>query len=115
MFAGNKITIGEEDFIVPPISLGQLRNGTLRQLQTHDELIAEGKTFEAMEIRGQVILSALKRNYPDFDETKLYEYLDMANTGPIWLSVLGASGFVPGEIQAAGTAENGTSDQSTKA
>jgi hypothetical protein len=115
VFNGNKITIGDEDFIVPPISLGQLRNGTLALLQKHDELIADAKTFEAMEIRGQVILSALRRNYPDFPEDKLFAYLDMSNTGPIWLGILGASGFTPGEPQAAAVATNGTLGPSTEA
>ena len=117
MFAGTKVIIKGAVYVIPPISLGQLRNGTLPLLQQHDTLIADGKTFEAMEIRGQVILSALRRNYPEFPESDLFDYLDLQNTGPLWLTILGASGFVPGETQAAvEIAEtNGTSAQSTEA
>lgn len=108
--------IGEEEYTIPPISLGQLRNGTLPLLKKHDELVAGGETFEAMLIRGEVLLSALRRNYPDFPEEKLFAYLDMGNTGRLWLEILGASGFTQGEAQAAGTdGISGTSDQSIKA
>lgn len=116
MYAGTKIRIGEEEYTVPPISLGQLRNGTLPLLKKHDELVASGETFDAMLIRGEVLLSALRRNYPDFPEQKLFDFLDMNNTGRLWLDILGASGFTQGEATAAGTdGISGTSGQSTKA
>ena len=104
MFAGTKIKIGEEEFVIPPLSLGQLRNGAMTKLQEHDILVAEGKTFEAMTIRGDIILAALQRNYPDFDGAKLFAWLDLSNINGIWLNVLGASGFTPGETQAVETA-----------
>jgi hypothetical protein len=115
MYAGIKIKIGDEEFIVPPLSLGQLRNGILTKLKDHDVMLAEGQTWEAMVQRGEIILEALQRNYPDFVPQKLYDWLDAANTGPIWLAILGASGFTPGEEKAATGAENGTSNQSTAA
>lgn len=101
MFSGTKVNINGEEYVIPPLSLGQLRNGALGFLQEHDRLIAETKVFEAYEIRSKVILLALQRNYPDFQEDKLVSFLDMANIGSIWLSVLGASGFTPGEEIAA--------------
>jgi hypothetical protein len=115
MFPGTHVRIGDEEFVIPPISLGQLRGGLLAKLQQHDALIAEGKVFETMEIRGDVILAALRRNYPDFPEEKLFSHLDMGNTGPIWLAILGASGFNPGEVVAAGpTNGTGTLSPSTE-
>ena len=108
MFAGTEITIGDEKFVVPPISLGQLRNGVLAKLKEHDELIAKGDFFDAMNLRGEVILKALQRNYPNFAEAKLLEHLDMANTTPLWLSILGASGFTAGETQAVTNKTDGT-------
>ena len=107
-FPGTTVTIGAEKYVVPALSLGQLRNGILPMLREHDKLIAEDKTFDAMEIRGKVILEALRRNYPDFDETKLFDFLDMANTQQIWLAVLGASGFAPGENLAVTETTSGT-------
>jgi hypothetical protein len=100
MFAGTKVTIDNETIIIPPLSLGQLRNGVLTKLKQHDDLIAQEKTFEAMTLRGEIILEAIHRNYPEFEPSKLYDFLDMGNIGPLWLSILGASGFTPGETQA---------------
>lgn len=99
-FGGTPIKIGDEEYIVPALSLGQLRNGMLKKLQEHDALVAEGKIFDTLTLRGEVILEALRRNYPDFPEEKLFDHLDMANTGQVWLAVLGASGFNLGEAQA---------------
>jgi|HubBroStandDraft_2_1064218.scaffolds.fasta_scaffold68725_3 hypothetical protein len=115
MFVGTPIKIGDEEFIVPPLSLGQLRNGAMTKLKEHDTVLASGDTWGAMVLRGEIILEALRRNYPEFDDKKLYDWLDVGNCGPLWLSVLGASGFTPGEVKAAGPAVNGTSNQSTAA
>lgn len=114
LFVGTPIKIGDKEFIVPPLSLGQLRNGALTKLKEHDLKLAEGQTWEAMVLRGEIILEALRRNYPDFEEQTLFDWLDVGNCGPLWLSVLGASGFTPGEVKAAGTTENGTSVRSTE-
>jgi hypothetical protein len=114
MYGGVSITIGAETFVVPPLSLGQLRGGVLQKLQEHDKLVAEGKTFEILVTRGEIILVALRRNYPNFPEEKLLEYLDMTNTGALWMAVLGASGFTAGETEAAKTEEVGTLSPSTE-
>jgi hypothetical protein len=106
MFAGMKITIEGQEYLVPALSLGQLRTGLLDKIKEHDALVAEGKTFDVMVLRGEIILAALKRNYPDFDEAKLMSYLDMSNVRDLWLHILGASGFSPGETVAA--TANGT-------
>jgi hypothetical protein len=112
---GKKITIDGQEIIVPPISLGQLRNGLLAKLKEHDDLVNAGNTFEAYNIRGDVLLAAVRRNYPDFSEELLFDNLDMGNIGEIWLSVLGISGFTPGEDRGAAGSTNTTSDPSTKA
>ena len=93
MFSGTTCKIGDKDYIVPALSLGQLRGGVLEKLKEHDQLVADGKLFETMALRGEIILAALRRNYPDLDETIIWDSLDMSNTGPVWLAVLGASGF----------------------
>lgn len=116
-YVGTVFKIGDESYIVPALSLGQLRSGLLEKLKEHDALVAEGKIFETMTIRGDVILAALRRNYPDFPEEKLFESLDMANTSQIWLAVLGASGLGVGETQEAAPTKppNGIFAQSTEA
>ena len=108
MFAGTNITIGNETYVVPPISLGQLRNGLMTKLKQHDLLVEglkddTGNWFDILVLKGEIILDALHRNYPDFDEAKLFSWLDVGNVGPLWAVIIGASGFTPGETQAAGT------------
>ena len=114
-YPGLTIKIGDEEFIIPPLSLGQLRNGALSKMKEHDELIAQGRAYDSMVLRGEIILAALHRNYPDFEPEKLYTWLDVGNIGPIWLAVLGLSGFTSGEVRAATVTENGTSKGSTEA
>lgn len=116
MFNGTKIKIGEEEFIIPPISLGMLRNGLAEKFKEHDEVVANGADlFTLMPLRGEIILAAAQRNHPNLTEEKLFSYLDMRNIGPLWLSVLGASGFNSGEVQAATEATSGISGPSIAA
>jgi len=104
MFAGTEFDIAGEEFTIPSLSLGQLRSGLLNKLREHDDLNAAGKALEALEIRGQIILAAIRRNYPSFDEAKLWDWLDMSNVNEIWLSVLGMSGLKPSGDAPAGEA-----------
>lgn len=101
MFKGKKMTLGEREFVVPALSLGQLRNGGVELLRQHDETSAKGQGFDAMELRGKLIHLALQRNYPDLTEEDVFGLLDMANTGEVWQTVLGLSGFTSGEVSAA--------------
>ena len=115
-FRGTDFVIAGDTIAVPALSLGQLRNGLLEKLQKHDELLSNGKIFEAMSVRGEVIFAAIQRNYPEFAEEKLFNYLDLSNTTQIWLTVLGQSGFNSGETLAAETTSPvGTSSPSTGA
>lgn len=114
MIPGTKIIIDNAEYVVPPLTLGQLRNGVNDLMKRHDELVNEdGKLFELFDLRGQVILAAIKRNHPDMTEETLFNYLDLANLTPLWLQVLGQSGFTPGENPAAANVADGTSNQST--
>jgi hypothetical protein len=115
MFSGVNLVIDGETFVVPALSLGQLRSGILAKLQEHDKLLEEGKLFESYILRGEVIVAALRRNYPTLDEAKIMDGLDLRSIGPIWLTVLGSSGFSPGEKVAAETTTvlPGTSAPST--
>ena len=103
MFPGYKLTIEGVDYLVPALSLGQIRNGVKEKLKEHDQAVAEGKTFEVQLLRGEVILEAIRRNYPAFLQETLENNLDLNAVGKLWLVVLGASGFIEGEIVAATT------------
>lgn len=109
MLKGYSVNIKGTEYMVPPLSLGLLRSGALDMLREHDKLVEAGDSFGYMELRGKIILLALRRNYPEFPEEMLFDFLDLSNVGTIWLSILGASGFSPGEeVAAAKTEEPGT-------
>jgi hypothetical protein len=116
MYAGTKITIGDEVYEVPALSMGMLRNGILDKLKEHDVVFAEGnRYFDVVQIRDEIILACIRRNYPDFPAEKLSDWLDLRNISPLWNVILGASGFTLGEEEAASKTANGTSSPSTPA
>lgn len=95
------LKLGNKEIEVPPLTLGQLRNGVLKLMQEHDEQVKKQEVFEAMITKGKIIATALRRLYPDVSEDEVLDALDMKTAPQIWLDVLGASGFAPGEVQAA--------------
>ena len=92
--------IGEKDYDVPALTLGQLRNGVLKMIQEHDELLTANKYYESIDMRGRIIAKALMSKYPELKEDEVLNALDLANIGPAWLNLLGMSGFKPGEAMA---------------
>ncbi len=103
MFEGIEVKFGENTYIIPPLSLGQLRGAARELLKKHDELVLANDLFGSMELRGKLIHLALTRNYPDLDQEIVFNYLDMGNLDRLWAAVLGASGLKPGEATAAET------------
>lgn len=93
MIPGIKRKIGEREYEIPPLSLGQLRQGAIAKIRDHDQMITDGKFFEAMELRGEIIAMAMKRNYPDLKDSDFDELLDVRNMPDLWSIVLGGSGF----------------------
>lgn len=96
MIPGIKLTIGDEEYVVPALTLGQLRNeGMLDKMKQHDAKLADAETyFDALDIRAEIILAALQRNYPDVTLDKLRDQLDLGNVSDIWNAVMGASGMI---------------------
>ena len=102
--------IGDKEWIVPALSLGQLRNGVMDKFKEHDELIRQRDggdddptlTWKAALLREDVTRLALSRNYSE-EELKELE-LDLASLPLFWDAVLGRSGL--DEIPEAGTDPN---------
>ena len=110
MIPGVEVMIGDKKYTIPPLSLGQLRNGVMEKLRVHDQLITDGKGYEATVAKGEIILAALSRNYPKLTLDELE--LDFGNVNSLWLATLGLAGFNPsGEAPATGEktpSESGT-------
>ena len=107
MIPGKKVSIGGQDWIVPPLSLKQLRNGIMDKFRQHDELIARRDTendamatWEATLIRGDIIIAALSRNY-SVEELEGLD-LDLSNIQEVWPTVLGLN--FPAGAEAGGEA-----------
>ena len=91
MIPGTKVTLGDRDFVIPPITLGMLRGGLLADVKASDELADKGDNFGAMDKRADVILAAFRRNYTaeEVSDANLLNRLDMANFGAAWMAALG--------------------------
>jgi hypothetical protein len=113
MYAGKEINIGGEKYTLPPISMGQLRNGLKDKFKAHDEAVKSGDYWEFMTLRGEIIFSAFQRNYPNFDEKTFYDWLDIGNIGDSWLYVMAASLPLAPAAKETETETPGISDPST--
>lgn len=91
MFDGIKVMLGKQEYVVPALTLKQLRTGGLERIRENDQLLTDGKAFESFVPRLAVIGMALRRNYPELMDEELEDLLDMRNINPIWMAVLGAS------------------------
>ena len=111
-FQGKSVNIGGEIYVIPPLALGQLRNGGMDLIKQHDAVANEmaeatrkgesprdGAYFELLDLRAKVIALAFKRNYPDAEENIVLDGLDTVNVNELWLWIIGMSGFRPGEAK----------------
>lgn len=92
---GVTVRMGGHDFVIPPLSLRQVRDllPKIRSLKTMGTLLgadeAEKETIVA------VVHAAVSRNYPQMTRDALLDYLDLGNTEPAFLAVLAMSGMSP--------------------
>src|ERR1700736_4322202 len=91
MIPGVTITMGGRDWVVPPLTLGQLRRlmPRVRQLTEIDASMGEVQIGVLVEI----IASALQRNYPDATAEIVENLLDLGNANTVLNAVLTGSGL----------------------
>jgi hypothetical protein len=91
MIPGVTIPLGGRDWIVPPLTLGQLRRlmPKVRQLTEIDASMGEMQIGVLVEI----IAAALQRNYPDATADMVEDLLDLGNAGAVLNAVLTGSGL----------------------
>src|SRR5437870_2109079 len=91
MIPGVTITMGGQDWLVPPLTLGQLRRlmPRVRQLTEIDASMSEVQIGVLVEI----VASALQRNYPDATAEMVENLLDLGNAGTVLNAVLTGSGL----------------------
>jgi hypothetical protein len=105
MIPGVTIALGGRDWLVPPLTLGQLRRlmPKVRQLTEIGASMGE----EQIEVLVEIVATALQRNYPDTTADMVENLLDLGNAGAVLNAVLTGSGMKPsdshlGEVVAPG-------------
>ena len=86
---GVAIQLAGQEWIVPPLSFGQLKR-LLPRFQTMQTGVL---TPEWIETSVEIVLAALSRNYPDLQAEAVEEMIDMNNYAAILNTILQASGL----------------------
>ena len=92
MYEGVTVTIGGENYIVPPLNFKQLRAFKPKLARLGKDQAGD-LTEEQMDIMSEVIHAALTRNYPDLTRERIEEMLDLGNIGRIFKAAMNASGL----------------------
>jgi hypothetical protein len=95
MIPGVKIMMGDHEYEVPPLTLGQLR-----RLQPRLADLSSGDAGLIMGAICEVVQAALSRNYPKITVEEVEELIDLNNRERVINAVLGGSGLKLGEITA---------------
>ena len=100
---GQEINLGGQVLTVPPLNFFAIRTEAEKIVKDVNALQAKGGVDvwnpEHREKLGQLILLALKRNYPQATWEDLEPLLDLSNFMPTYLTVMGLSGFMSGELK----------------
>src|ERR1700757_4942875 len=86
--------MGGRDWLVPPLTLGQLRRlmPKVRQLTEIGASMGEAQITVLVEI----VAAALQRNYAEITPDKVEDLLDLGNAGAVLNAVLTGSGLKAG-------------------
>jgi len=112
MIPGVTVAMGGQDWLIPPLTLGQLRRlmPKVRQLTEIGASMGEAQIGVLVEI----VAAALQRNYPHLTMDKVENLLDLGNASAVLNAVLTGSGLKPrgtppGEAQAPGASSGAAS------
>jgi hypothetical protein len=91
MIPGVAVAMGGQDWIVPPLTLGELRRlmPKVRQLTEIGASMGEAQINVLIEI----VTAALQRNYPEATPDKVENLLDLGNASAVLNAVLTGSGL----------------------
>ena len=109
MIPGVEVAMGGENWLIPPLTLGQLRRlmPKVRQLTEIDAAMGESQIGVLVEI----VAAAMQRNYPEMTQEAVENLLDLGNAGTVLNAVLTGSGLKMrdslGEAVAVATADSG--------
>jgi hypothetical protein len=83
--------MGGRDWLVPPLTLGQLRRlmPKVRQLTEIGASMGEAQ----IDVLVEIVVAALQRNYPEVTTETVEDLLDLGNAGAVLNAVLTGSGL----------------------
>jgi len=107
MIPGVTVAMGGRDWIVPPLTLGQLRRlmPKVRQLTEIGATMGEAQIAVLVDI----VTAALQRNYPEMTPESVENLLDLGNASAVLNAVLTGSGLKPGGAVVGAALAPGTS------
>jgi hypothetical protein len=107
-FDGTSIKLGDKDFIIPPLSLGQIKKfyPIIQEMEKGADIL--GKFNSVITI----IHAALSRNYPDLKIEEVEDLIDLGNFKGTIDAVMSVSGFKLGEA-ILGNVQTGTASTPT--
>lgn len=92
MIEGTALNLGGKEYIVPPLTLGQVRR-LQKDIERISKLDASSLDNSAIDTMLNVILTGLSRNYPDMTKEQLEDIVDIGNLRTVTEAVLGVSGL----------------------
>lgn len=92
LIEGASVRLGTEDYIVPALSLGQLKRNkeNLQLVSTIGNSLTDAQQTAVL----TVLQAAIGRNYPEVTVEQLEEWVDLRNMKQVILAVLGQSGLL---------------------
>src|SRR3974390_1149959 len=107
MLPGVTIAMGGRDWLVPPLTLGQLRRLMPKVRQLTEIGASMGET--QITVLVEIVAAALQRNYPEATADMVENLLDLGNAGAVLNAVLTGSGLKPRDNRLGEAAAPGTS------
>ena len=92
MIPGVKISMGGRDWVVPPLTLGQMRR-LLPQLQRLNQ-VGPDMGLDEIDVIVELVTAALGRNYPEVTAAAVAELLDLGNAAGVVHAILTGSGLM---------------------
>ena len=91
MLPGVTIAMGGQDWLVPPLTLGQLRRLMPKVRQLTEIGASMGET--QISVLVEIVTVALQRNYPEATADMVENLLDLGNASAVLNAVLTGSGL----------------------
>src|SRR5438105_2511258 len=107
MIPGVTVAMGGQDWIVPPLTLGQLRRLMPEVRQLNEIGASMGET--QINVLIDIVTAALQRNYPETTPEKVENLLDLGNASAVLNAVLTGSGLKSGGAAVGEASAPGTS------